>query len=163
MKLKEFTLKELYQVLLKEDTTLFTKFINDFGINSVETEDKRNLLMNCILEGKENYAKLLIEEGINLEYQDTLGYSALHFAVQENNLNVVQLLIGKNANVNISDNNGNTPLWRGMYDMSDSQIIIELIKAGADIKKKNNHGVSPEEFLEDLPEDVKLWVENASA
>jgi ankyrin repeat protein len=159
---KEYTLNELFQVFVKNDSTLFTDFLNNYGVNSVEKKDKRNLLMYSILQKKENYAKLLIEQGINVDYQDKLGYSALHFAVQENCLDIVLLLIRKKASIDIVDNNGNTPLWRGMYDRRkiDHRIIIELLNAGADIHKKNNYGIAPEKYIDDSTEEVKIWMES---
>ena len=161
MAIKEFTLKELFQVLVKDDLSLFMDFVENFGINSVEKRDKRNLLMYCIVQKKENFAKFLIERGIHIDYQDKTGYSALHFAVQENCLDIVSLLISKNATVDITDNNGNTPLWRGMFDRKkiNPQIIIQLLEAKADICRKNNYGIAPEKYLVDCVEDIKKWVE----
>ena len=158
---KEFTLSELFQILVKDDLSLFMNFVEQFGIDSVEKKDKRNLLMYCILQKKEEFAKFLIEQGINTDYQDKTGYSALHFAVQENCLDIVSLLISKNATVDITDSNGNTPLWRGMFDRRkiNPQIIIKLLEAKADIYRKNNHGIAPEKYLVDCTDDIKIWVE----
>jgi len=162
MKPKKYSLKDLFRVLFTDDPSQFTEFKNEYGINSVEKQDKRSLLMYCILQKKENFAIDIIKENVDINYQDKQGYSALHFAVQENLQNIVFALLDKNADVNISDINGNTPLWRAMYNrrIINHSIILALLKAGADINKQNNYGIAPSKYLDDSVEDIIKWLNN---
>jgi ankyrin repeat protein len=145
----EYTLKNLMKMFVENDVKLFEEFIEKYGLNCTEKTDKRNLLMYCILQKKNEFAKILIEMGIDLNYQDSSGYSALHFAAQENNLEIITILIKNNIKIDLVDNNGNSALWRAAFNCKkiDREIIMELIKAGADIHKINNHGIAPEKFL----------------
>ncbi|GHT22424.1 hypothetical protein FACS189430_04190 [Bacteroidia bacterium] len=162
-KQEEFTLKDLFAVLFKDDRLLFDDFVNQYGIDSVEKRDKRNLLAYTILQKKDDLSKLLIDSGININYQEKTGYSALHFAVQENNVDIVLKLIEKKSVIDIQDTNGNTPLWRALFNRQSTnpQIIISLLRAGADLNKENNHGIAPKKYLDLLPDDneIKLWIE----
>lgn len=47
---------------------------------------------------------------LNIDEKDSYGRTALHWAVSQNNLDLVRLLLDKNFNINIQDNNGNTAL-----------------------------------------------------
>ncbi|MDR2232309.1 MAG: ankyrin repeat domain-containing protein [Tannerella sp.] len=151
MQLKEFKLKDLFMVMEKNDLSSFNNFVKTYGINSCEEKDKRNLLMYSIIQKKDVFSEELINWGIDLNYQDKQGYSALHFAVQENNLYIVDYLLKKEVDFDIVDINGNTPLWRALFNQKkiDNNIIISLLEAGADLNKHNNHGVAPLKFIKE--------------
>jgi ankyrin repeat protein len=80
--------------------------------------------------------------GINL--QDKMGYSALHFASQNNCLEAVQLLLDSGANVDLEDSFGNTPLGRAVFTSEGKGDVIQLLlRNGADKDHKNKHRISP--------------------
>lgn len=86
----------------------------------------------------------LIETGIDVNTQDKRGWSALHFAAQENSLPAVAALIRSGANVELKDSFGNTPLFRAVFcSRGNGEIIKALLVAGANPDSENNHGVSP--------------------
>ena len=149
---QKYELKELMKVLVGNNEKTLDEFIEKYGLNCVEKRDKRNLLMYCIIQKNGDFSKKLIELGINLNQQDTNGYSALHYAVQENNLEIVMLLIKNKIEIDLIDKNGNSALWRASFDRkkTDRKIIEELINVGADIRKKNNYGIAPEKYLEEI-------------
>ena len=140
------------KILVGNNEKTLDEFIEKYGLNCIEKRDKRNLLMYCIIQKNNDFSKKLIELGINLNQQDTNGYSALHYAVQENNLEIVMLLIKNKIEIDLIDKNGNSALWRASFDRKkiDRKIIEELINAGADIHKKNNYGIAPEKYLEEI-------------
>jgi hypothetical protein len=78
------------------------------------------------------------------------GFTSLHFACQNNDLDDVKMLLEKGADPNAVCKKGYTPIFyiencEGFY----LEIIIELISYGADIHIKNNDGISfYDEFLE---------------
>ncbi|AVP87042.1 ANK repeat containing protein [Candidatus Phycorickettsia trachydisci] len=52
----------------------------------------------------------LLDNGINVNEQDSYGETALHCAVLKGNLNLINFLLDKNADVNIRNADGETPL-----------------------------------------------------
>lgn len=72
--------------------------------------------------------------------------SLLHFAVQLNSSNIVQLLLTyKNINIDCQDSDGNTPLHLA-YQLGYVPLIIILIQSKANQNIKNN--------LHAIPQDV---------
>ena len=66
--------------------------------------------MYAIGIGNEDIVKLLIENGANINIQNTLGTTPLILGVKKCNKAIVKLLIEKGAKVDKLDNNGNTAL-----------------------------------------------------
>lgn len=95
---------------------------------------------------------------IDLDYQDVNGYSALHFAVQLNNLELVDALIGKKITINATDRYGNTPLYKSVTEKVNPAIVIRLLESGADIEQKNDFGYSPMRVINTNLPDIKNWI-----
>ena len=55
-------------------------------------------------------AKAFIEGGANINVSDGHGYTPLHYAVKNDQKEIVQLLISKKADMNAKNNSGQTPL-----------------------------------------------------
>jgi ankyrin repeat protein len=113
---------------------------------NIEIKDQagRTPLLNAVIEDSIPMVKILLEHGANIHVQDKLGYSALHYASQNQSIEMVNLLIERGSIIDAIDANGNTPLWRAVFNSRGrGEIIQMLISAGADKKRKNNHGVSP--------------------
>lgn len=155
--------KEMFDIISSnnEDTAELFKLIDKYGVDFTD-RDGRNILLNCIVKHFDKSAIAIIENAkdLDLNQQDNSGYSALHFAVQEGRIEIVKnLLKAKEIKVDIADCNGNTPLWRGIFDEIDEDIILLLLEKGADINQKNNHGVAPIEFVEDSMIKLKEWLQ----
>jgi len=97
------------------------------------------LLHYAVDDGLIDVAKILIEKGkIPLNTLDQAGWSPLHLAAGHNNLDMVILLTGKGADVNIKDSHGNTPLaWA--REMNATDVINELGRRGG-VADKEWHG-----------------------
>ncbi len=65
------------------------------------------------------------------------GWSALMFAIENNNLGIVDVLIEEGADVNIEDKNGLTPIVLARR-VRNEKIVSLLLKAGATTHKKGN-------------------------
>ena len=158
---KKFNSKEMFTIFLNNNLETLSEFIQKYGINAVD-KDGRNILLNCIIEDKTEWALTIIKKfnELDINSQGNEGFSALHFAVQEHNLKVLDgLLKNKKIIVDIQDNWGNTPLWKAIYDQEyDEDIIIKLLEAGADVNKQNNYGVKANEYLEETMEKVNKFI-----
>lgn len=81
---------------------------------------------DCFLE---NLSKIYKIEGnkTNINFKDETGWSSLHYASDEGNLKIIEILIKFNVDVNQKTNNKKTPLHlavdKGYFDVS--RILIE--------------------------------------
>jgi hypothetical protein len=73
------------------------------------------------------------------------GKTALYLAVENNHVKTVAVLLLYNADPNIQDNDGNTPLHRAYIVGAEHTIRDLLLKCGADPTIKNNDGKIPSE------------------
>ena len=61
------------------------------------------------------------------------GMTALHFAVEEGEEEVVKILIKHGADLEILDSNGHTPLHKAVVEQAGQECVKLLIKNGANI------------------------------
>ncbi len=108
---------------------------------------KKDLEMNdmigAIIRNDITAVKQLLDSGTDINKQDGAGFTALHFAAQENNFGIAKLLIERGADLEIRDVYGNTPLIRAVSSSKGKGEIIDLLlQHGADMNVKNDYGVS---------------------
>ncbi|WP_349855051.1 ankyrin repeat domain-containing protein [Bacteroides cellulosilyticus] len=89
---KYFDDKQLYPLLLQNDFSKVLSFLEKYGYDSVD-RNGRNFLMNCIAEGKNDFAYKLIELGANLNHQDASGASPFFSAIWSKNLDMIDYLL----------------------------------------------------------------------
>ena len=89
--------------------------------------------------------KKLLEKGAPVDWQNEVGQAPLHWASLSGNVGIVMLLIEHKADLNITDNQRNTPLILAVaslrYSTSDQNqmaIVRALVQAGADITTKGS-------------------------
>jgi Ankyrin repeats (3 copies) len=95
---------------------------------------------------------LLLAHGGNIRVVDHRGWSLLHFACAEGNIESLVYLSGTHdLPLDVRDDNGNTPLHaaciRGQLDLA-----MTLISMGASIHVINNDGMKPTDLFGSLPE-----------
>ncbi|RAZ88301.1 ankyrin repeat domain-containing protein [Mesorhizobium hawassense] len=104
----------------------------------------RTALINAAIDRETMLAQRLLESGADPNAFDAAGWSALHFAAQNCDADLVQMLIGARAALEPRDRNGNSPLWRAVMSYRGGpEAITPLLNAGADPDAANVHGVSP--------------------
>ena len=86
----------------------------------------------------------LIRSKLNVNDQDDDGRSPLHFAAQERQAGIAQLLLDNGADPNAADAHGNSPLWTAIMNArGDFTVVKLLLAAGSNPLHKNVHGRSP--------------------
>lgn len=123
----------------------------------------RGEFLNAVIDNNVSLIKRLLEEGVYVNEVDKNGWSALHFASRKSSPEIVELLLNKNAIVDIKNSYGNTPLFNAVFECrnGNGQIIKLLRAAGADPNNKNNYGVSPLELAKQIANyDVKQYFED---
>jgi ankyrin repeat protein len=112
-----------------------------------------------------NKLKLLIEHGygVDIDIQDDDGFTALMYACDKNNIEIVKLLIENGSAINIQNNDGFTAL---MYacEKDNIEIVKLLIENDADINIQNNDGITALMIVckKDNFEIAKLLIKNGA-
>lgn len=95
--------------------TLLSKNPDDQVVQSVNKKGQNLMHILCMNCSKCNYEHLdriytqLMKRGVNCRAIDSLGRSALHYAVQADHAEMVGRLIAEKYDVNVVDNEGHTP------------------------------------------------------
>ena len=78
------------------------------------------------LESDYDYAIKLIELKVDLNELDTLGHTALHWAVFGGDIDFVKILLDAGANPNIFSDDGVTPKWRAKdFGLVDIEKLLD--------------------------------------
>ena len=94
--------------------------------------------MSALRCRKMNIAELLLKNGANPDSYDKDGFTPLHLAVFDSNLEKVKLLVKHGANMNIKDLEGLTPLMWAVLDKKTLPIAKYLIDSGCDVSVTKN-------------------------
>lgn len=86
-------------------------------------------------------AKILVENGADVDARDSFGMTALHLAAICGNTDLVKYLVEKNASIDVKDNEGSTPLYYAKYSQficvsayENKEMIDFLVKKGAKLE-----------------------------
>ena len=98
---------------------------NYSSINYVNIHQENALIIAAKMN-KYDIVSVLLKTHIHVNQQDAMGNSALHYAVQNKNVPMINNLVKQGADINIENNNGETALKMGK-DMNDSSIMKALL------------------------------------
>ena len=107
----------------------------------IRDSEGRTLLMHASLYARNTVVQFLLAHNADVQARDKCEYTALHFAAQAGNIDVITLLLEAGASVNAKDNYGNGPMMRCNND-TPAAVFETLLKYGADPFQKNNFGIS---------------------
>ena len=141
------------------------------------------LLIFSVLQNNRELAELLLDEGadvnirhnalfVKFPWEDRIsssdavgGWSPLHVAVMEGNLEIIELLLAKGADVDARDLNARSPLHYAIIYGKEADIVKVLLEKGADVNAKDNRfGMTPlhdaaVDRLNFKPDVVKLLID----
>ena len=98
------------------------------------------LPLNYLLSTDEALAQRLIDQGVDVNAQDGMGSTPLHYVGASPTLAQTLLLHG--ANVNARNQNGITPL-HNVFGEKNMAVMALLIEAGAEVNAQNNEQLTP--------------------
>lgn len=102
----------------------------------------RTALIIAALNGRKEAVEILVGKGSTIDAKDDNGYTALHEAVKDNNIEIATFLINAGASLNAQEFRDNfTPL---MYATraNDKEIVKLLLDRGANVDMQDKHGHS---------------------
>ncbi|CAH1260993.1 unnamed protein product [Diabrotica balteata] len=102
-----------------------------------------SLLMLAILHGDYNEAVRLLDNGMDLSYIESTGFSPLHRAVEKGDVGIVELLLKRNANVNSNVDGLNQLVHQPLHlaaKCGHLDVLILLIAYGASLETKCPNG-----------------------
>ena len=143
------TIEDMKLELLSDDSNRFIQALIDYDINSKDKYGS-NLLHYYIMNYKSivHPAGVIIPEfvkkGLDINEKRKDGRTALYLSVQYQLKGIFELLLNHNADIDMQNANGNTPLWEAVMQYKGDGFFIEhLLKNGANPDIENNNGVSP--------------------
>jgi hypothetical protein len=95
-----------------------------------------------------------INETVNV--RDLAGWTPLHEACNQGNLDIVKTLIEHNADMNALGYHNNTPLHEAALN-TKFECCKYLLEMGANKSIRNQYGVLASDFVKSMPEFVKLF------
>ena len=123
------------------------------GVKSNEMNHRGETALHVVSRGRYDskgsipVARLLLENGINVNAEDKDGDSPLHSASYSGNLEIARVLLHHGANANVKNDRGETPLHRvsqGKYESQSDGVGIAklLLDRGVDVNSRDEDGVT---------------------
>lgn len=117
----------LAYALDNEDRRMF-KLLVENGANTKKIIlNKSSLLIYYVSMKKFMLIEDIIETGVDINFQDRLGMTALMHSIEKENINAINLLIKHNANKELTDFSGKTIF--DYVSMSRNLLVKKLIKS----------------------------------
>jgi ankyrin repeat protein len=148
------------EAVLARDSLRLREAIDTGGDVNERDGDGRTALHHASIQNDRPMVDLLLTHNAQAAPVDDAGWTPLHFAARNYQVDIAGALIGAGAPVDTADIDGNTPLFRAVFESRGRGDMIKLLlKAGADQNRKNNHGTSPADLAAIIANyDVKQWL-----
>ena len=109
----------------------------------MDGEEQKKLneqLISAVIRGELSDVQEAIQNGAQVDAQNRIGCTGLHYAAELSNVEIAQYLLAQKASVKIVDERGRTALYLAARE--GSLAIVKMLVEGhhADINAKNNHG-----------------------
>ena len=146
---------DLHSAVVTDDLEAIRQHIKaGSDLNVLEPTRASTPLLTAAALGKTEAAKILIDAGADMNYQNVDGSTALHTAVAFGKTEVARILIDAGADLNCTNNEGSTALHAAAF-LCRIEIVEALLEKGADKTLKNKSGKTAFETVEGPFEDVK--------
>ncbi|MFD2446472.1 M48 family metallopeptidase [Bacillus sp. CGMCC 1.16607] len=109
-------------------------------------------LMTAAGENDTDQITLLLDEGADINAQDSEGSSALHWAVLSGQLEAAKLLLEKGAEPNTIDNYDTTPVMSAVFNEDEAMLTL-LLENGADPTYEDSEGKTALDYAKEYQSD----------
>jgi len=134
---------EMESAVVQGDRDTFDKLLDETELTH-RSANGSTLLHKATIVGQTEIASELIDAGIHIDAQDNEKKTALHFAIDLEHWDLVELLIKNGADPNTHDINGNSPLMPAIRNATENKTYIRLLlENGADPSLPNDTGETP--------------------
>lgn len=120
-------------------------------VNAVNAMGFNPLMIACY-RGQEKAAKLLVENGADVNARSPEG-SALQAAGYQNNTKLAVFLVKKGADLHVKGPDGNNTLMYAVMNQN-AELVSFLVRSGADLDAKNNDGQTAYTLAMSLPDEA---------
>lgn len=124
------------------DKPYIIKYLIDKGvpINYCD-KDENTAVSGAAMNPNVNFIKMLVENGADLNFVNSIGSNALMIAAsRQENVEVIKYLIENGLDVNATNVNGASALMFAAGNNPNPQVVELLITAGADVFAEDNNG-----------------------
>lgn len=130
--------------VVKASDANFVKLYLKAGMNPDASDKAQNsALIWASFKGDTEVIKTLIQNGADVTKSNTDGFSVLHAAVENGNIENIEYLVSKGANINAKTFDSKTsPLHTASFK-GDTENVKYLVENGADFNAYNAYGASP--------------------
>ena len=120
------------------------KLLKERGANiHVQSEMGRNSIMSAATgTGDCDTVRWLIEKGVDVNHCDKNGLTAVHYAAQKGNLDVLKLLKENGVNIHAQTKMGENSIMAASAGTGDYNTVRWLIEQGVDVNHCNERGAT---------------------
>ncbi|KAI0649256.1 ankyrin [Trametes meyenii] len=104
----------------------------------------------------ERVRELIEIHSLSPNVPDPNTYTPMHAAASYGHLDILEYLVSRGGDVNVTDNDGDTPL----YVVESIETARWLVEHGATVNRQNDEGLSPAQYLEEDFPAVAAFLEN---
>jgi ankyrin repeat protein/CHAT domain-containing protein len=149
--------KSARDIAREKNQTYFLSFLSDYSFHSIW------FLYTAVKEGDQEEVERLLENENRINYQDTLGNTLLHYAVEKEDLDILGAILEKNPDLHLTNRQEETPLERAIV-LNLPEFVYSLVARGATtsniMPKKSIAGLLQKDRYK-LVHDILLKTKNA--
>lgn len=155
---KEKTFNEKTPIELVRTPDVATRETLETFIKSSETAQPGETYLHLAIKAKDMPSIKILARVEDADVQDKQGIAPLHLATRSSLTSVIMLLLKEQANINIQDNEGRTPLWIACIENKDPRLVEFLLKCKADAKIPDRSGKRIRDKLNEMnfPQKAKI-------
>eukprot|EP01088_Endostelium_zonatum_P017475 TRINITY_DN5176_c0_g1_i1.p1 TRINITY_DN5176_c0_g1~~TRINITY_DN5176_c0_g1_i1.p1 ORF type:complete len:407 (-),score=136.73 TRINITY_DN5176_c0_g1_i1:59-1279(-) len=137
--------QNLYHKAAVNDNIFLLQILESYEIQDIDLIDSAGItpLLIAAAHNNAHSAHWLIRKGAKIEHISMQHlWTAVHFAAERGNIDVLDVLLLEGAEIDRVDNKGRTPLWYATKNERKRAVRV-LLKMQASPTQKDNDGVSP--------------------